>query len=261
MDNLSSPTRSASSPIRIRVKELDLERIRPNAASETNRTAGGSKIVVLGPPGAGKSVVIKSILKAKSHLIPVGVAVSHSEPTNKFYSRLFPELFIYDEFDVKIIENIRQRQIYAKDNLPVAWCVLVLDDCMADNKVFNHKSMRDLIKNSRHWDLLSIYANQYVFDFKADIRASIGGVFILRQPNQVNRQKIFVNFAGIIPTFAIFCQLMDDLTNDYTCIYIDNETPTNDWQDCVFYYKAPVVEDFKFGCDEFWEFNEARRRR
>jgi hypothetical protein len=246
----------------VRVHELDLERIRPNAQSVKNKDAGGSKIVVVGKPGTGKSVIIKSILRAKAHLIPVGVVVSGSEATNEFYSKMLPSAFIYEQFDIATVECIRQRQIFAKRHLSNPWCAFVMDDCMTDAKPFNDKVMMDLIKNSRHWDLLSIYANQYVYDFKPVIRNSIDGVFILREPNQASREKIYANFASIIPSFDQFVQLMNALTTDYTCIYIDNGMQTsNEWSDCVFYYKADVVpSDFRFGCDELWEWSEKRRR-
>jgi ABC-type dipeptide/oligopeptide/nickel transport system ATPase component len=246
----------------VRVRELDLERIRPNAQSVKIKEAGGSKIVVVGKPGSGKSVIIKAILRAKAHLIPVGVVVSGSEAANRFYSTMFPDVFIYEQFDIAIVDLIRQRQMFAKRHLSVPWSAFVMDDCMTDSKPFNDKVMMDLIKNSRHWDLMSIYANQYVYDFKPVIRNSIDGVFILREPNQSSREKIYANFASIIPTFDMFAQLMNALTTDYTCIYIDNAMQTsNDWWDCVFYYKADVVpEDFRFGCEEFWEWSKTRQR-
>ena len=57
----------------------------------------------------------------------------------------------------------------------------------------------------------------------------------------------------------MFCQIMDQLTDNFTAIYIHNQTRTNNWQDCVFYYKAPLTpEGFKFGAPEYWEFHDER---
>lgn len=243
--------------MKIELKELDLNVIRPNAES-VKTTMGGSKITIIGKPGSGKSVLIKALLDAKKHLIPAGLVVSGSEDTNKFYSKIFPPLFVYEQFDTAIIESVQKRQKIAKENLPNSWFVLLLDDCMNDVKLFNNPLMMGLIKNSRHWNLLSIFANQYVFDFKPVIRTNLDGVFIFREPNQANREKIYKDFAGIIPTYKLFCQLMDELTTDHTCIYIDNTNTGNDWKECVFWYKAPLLPDFKFGCDEYWQFSDDR---
>ena len=66
------------------------------------------------------------------------------------------------------------------------------------------------------------------------------------------RKVMYENYAGIIPDFKLFCEIMDEITNDHTALYIHNFSTTNNWQDCVFWYKAkPVDKDFRFGADEY----------
>ena len=73
------------------------------------------------------------------------------------------------------------------------------------------------------------------------------------------RKTIWENYAGIIPDFQLFCDIMDKITDDYTALYIHNATQSNNFEDCVFYYKAtPVPKSFKFGCDEYWDFHRDR---
>lgn len=241
----------------ISLQELDINMIRPN--SETIKsTLGGTKITIIGKPGSGKSVLIKYLLYSKRHLIPTGVVISGSEESNQFYSTMFPKIFIYDNYKKEVIEKIKKRQELSKKYLDNSWTVLVMDDCMDDVKIFNDPVMVGLFKNSRHWNLLSIFANQYVFDFKPAIRVNIDGVFIFREPNVATREKIYKNFASIIPTFKVFSCIMDQITNDYTCIYINNQTSVNDWKQCVFWIKAEMVQDFKFGCQDYWDFATMR---
>lgn len=239
------------------IKKLNIDDIRPNLES-VSTNLGGSKISIIGKPGSGKSVLIKQLLYEKKHIIPVGLVISGSEDSNKFYSNIFPDLFIYEKYRKETVDNFIKRQKLAIDYLPNAWSVLVMDDCMDDVKIFNDSLMVGLFKNSRHWNMLSIFANQYVFDFKPVIRTNIDGVFIFREPNQANREKIYKNFASIIPSYKIFCQLMDELTTDYTCIYINNQVQSNEWTDCVFWFKAEQVPDFKFGCADYLEFASTR---
>jgi energy-coupling factor transporter ATP-binding protein EcfA2 len=242
----------------LQIRELNLDTIRPNEASmKTN--LGGSKIVILGKPGSGKSVLIKHLLFAKKHLIPVGFVISGSEETNSFYSSIFPDIFIYHSYDKKIIEKLKSRQKAAKTYLQNGWNVLVLDDCMDDPRAFSEPIIKGLFKNGRHWDILAIFANQYVFDFKPELRASVDGVFIFREATNTNREKIFKNFASIIPSYEIFCKLMDELTQDYTCLYIDNQAQSNNWVDCVFYFKAdPNIPNFTFGSIDYQRFAATR---
>jgi hypothetical protein len=96
-------------------------------------------------------------------------------------------------------------------------------------------------------------------DVKPVIRTNVDGVFILREPILKNRRSLWENYASVVPDFNLFCQLLDQLTDDYCCIYISNQTRSNDWKDCVFWYKAPKIpEDWKFGCPEYRQFHEDR---
>ena len=122
----------------ISIKELNIDSIRPNSES-LKSNLGGSKITIIGKPGSGKSVLIKHLLYAKKHVIPTGLVISGSEDSNKFYSRLFPDLFIYEKYKKEVVENFIKRQKLAKEHLPNGWSVLVMDDCMDDVKIFNHE--------------------------------------------------------------------------------------------------------------------------
>ena len=97
----------------LRIKELSLDKIHPNSLDDK---FGGSKIVVIGKPGSGKSTLIKSILYAKKHLIPAGIIFSGTEDTNGYYSKFFPSTFIFNEYKKDKIENfiLRQKTCYKK---------------------------------------------------------------------------------------------------------------------------------------------------
>ena len=73
-------------------------------------------------------------------------------------------------------------------------------------------------------------------------------------PNLKNRRALWENYASIIPDFSMFCDIMDQITDDYTALYIHNSTTSNKLDECIFYYKAKrVPSSFKFGCNDFLE--------
>lgn len=211
----------------------------------------------------GKSNLIKSLIFWKKHLIPVGILMSGTEDSNHdFGGKIFPELFVYEDYDEKTIEDFIRRQKIAISHLKNAWGMIVIDDCTDDPAVLRHKIQQGMFKKGRHWDCLYVLSLQYALDVKPFIRSNVDGVFIFREPSKSVRENIYKNYASIIPDYSLFCRLMDELTSDHTALYIHNFTNTNDWKECVYYYKAPDMDkeypNFRFGCEDFWKFSRDR---
>jgi hypothetical protein len=240
----------------LKIKELDLEMIQPNTFTYKNREQGGSKHVIIGKPGTGKTTLIKSLLYAKKHIFPTGIVMSGSEDSNGTYGKFFPPLFIYNKYNATQVEKFVKRQKIAKKHLKNPWAVLLLDDCTDDTKIFNTPLQNSLYKVGRHWKMWYILSLQYCMDVKPVIRTNVDGTFILRETNLKNRKALFENYAGIIGDFKLFCTILDQITDDYTALYIHNATSSNNLEDILFWYKAPTIpKDFKFGSKHFWNFN------
>lgn len=207
----------------------------------------------------GKSTLIKSLLYAKKHIFPVGIAMSGSEDSNHAYKEIMPSSFVFNEYNEDKIKDFIKRQKIAKQHLEVPWAVCLLDDCTDDPKIFNKPLQHGMYKRGRHWKMWYILSLQYAIDVKPVIRTNVDGIFILREPILKNRETLWKNYASIIPDFALFCAIMDQITDDYTALYIHNASKTNDWKDCVYWYKAPLTpKGWKFGCKDYWDFHNDR---
>lgn len=207
----------------------------------------------------GKTTLITSLLYEKSHIFPTALIMSGTEDSNGHYKRIVPSTFVYNRLEEKKIEDFVARQKIAKKHLPNPWSVLLLDDCTDEPKVLSKPIFQGLYKNGRHWKMWFILSLQYCMDIKPVIRTNIDGTFILRESNLRNRKTLWENYAGIIPDFALFCQIMDAITDDYTALYIHNATQSNRIEDCVFWYKAKKVpSNFRFGSRDFWRFHKQR---
>ena len=226
----------------------------------------GPVIVLIGRRDTGKSFLVKDVLYHQQD-IPIGTVISGTEEGNGFYGKLVPKLFIHNEYNTAIIENIlkRQRQVLKQIKREMEQfrrstidprTFVILDDCLFDNTWSRDKMMRLLFMNGRHWKVMLIITMQYPLGIPPTLRTNIDYVFILREPYITNRKRIYENYAGMFPTLESFSQVMDQCTENYECLVINNNAKSNKLQEQVFWYKADAHNDFKLGSKEFWELSK-----
>lgn len=223
-------------------------------------------VVMVGARGNGKSVLIRDLLYYHQDM-PIGVVISPTEEVNRFYNDIVPRQFIHNDWTSEIVEKIinRQKIIIKKQEKefrqtgnskidPRAF--LIMDDCMYDSTWTRDRQMRFVFQNGRHVKLFTILSAQYMMSLPPDIRTNIDYTFIMRENNLANRQRLYTNFAGCIPTFQMFCSIMDECTENYGCIVIHNSAKSNQLQDQVFWYKADLHTNYRIGADVFWEMQQ-----
>jgi hypothetical protein len=220
-------------------------------------------IVLLGKRFTGKSVLVKNLLSFHTD-IPLGVVISPTETSNRYFGDFVPGMFIHDEFSGKIVDNVVRRQkaavkamqkekeSFGSSNMDPRG-FLILDDCMYDSKWTKDINMRYLFLNGRHARVLMLLTLQYVMGMPPTMRSNIDFTFILRENSLVNRKKIFDNYAGMFNSFELFCTVMDQCTNNFECLVINNRTTSNKLEDQVFWYKAPLnTQPFKLCSPQYW---------
>ena len=247
---------------------LDLKRFEMKSISFKPNESKGPVCVLIGRRDTGKSVLVKDLLYYHQD-IPIGTVISGTEEGNGFYGKLVPKLFIHNEYNTAIIENILKRQRgvlkqikkemeqFSRSTIDPRTFV-ILDDCLYDNTWARDKMMRLLFMNGRHWKVMLIITMQYPLGIPPALRTNIDYVFILREPYIANRKRIYDNYAGMFPTFEAFCQVMDQCTENYECLVINNNAKSNKIQDQVFWYKADPRPNnaFRLGAKEFWELSK-----
>lgn len=242
----------------LELKKFDMKQISFNPNENK-----GPVVVLIGRRDTGKSFLVRDLLYHHQD-IPIGTVISGTEAGNGFFSKHVPKLFIHDEYNTAIIENILKRQklvlkqvkkekdAYGRSNIdPRAF--VILDDCLYDNSWTKDKVMRLLFMNGRHWKIMLVITMQYPLGVPPNLRTNIDYVFILREPYISNRKRIYENYAGMFPTFESFCQVMDQCTENYECLVVDNNSKSNKLDEQIFWYKASNHNDFKLGSKEFWE--------
>jgi hypothetical protein len=136
---------------------LELKRFDMKSISFKPNESKGPVIVLIGRRDTGKSFLVRDLLFYQQD-IPVGAVVAGTEEGNGFYGRLVPKLFIHNEYNTAIIENILKRQksvlrqiskemqTYKRSSIDPRVFV-ILDDCLYDGTWTRDKMMRLLFMN------------------------------------------------------------------------------------------------------------------
>ena len=226
----------------------------------------GPVVVLIGRRDTGKSFLVRDLLFYHQD-IPIGTVISGTEAGNGFYSAHVPKLFIHEEYNTVLIENVlrRQKTVLKQMNKEVEMykrttidprAFVILDDCLYDQSWTRDKMMRLLFMNGRHWKIMLIITMQYPLGIPPNLRTNIDYVFILREPYLTNRKRIWENYASMFPTLESFCAVMDQCTENFECLVINNNSKSNKLNDQIAWYKAENHPNFKLGSKEFWEISK-----
>jgi hypothetical protein len=239
----------------------------------------GDVSVFIGKRKTGKSYTVRDLMYYKKDT-PIAMAVSNTEPANKFYSHHIPKMFIKYNYTDEFLDGIFARQqrmlnrIEAEfvekghdpenqnDDLKVfamsdecsydPRLMLILDDCLFDKSWVSSTQIRRLFMNGRHYFILFLLTLQYALGIPPILRTCIDFVFIMRENILANRRRIHEQFVGMID-FNMFCQVLDQCTENYGCLVVHNGAQTNNLEEQLFYYRAEAHEPFRVGDDCIWE--------
>jgi hypothetical protein len=238
--------------VNLSLKKFDMRKIPQDAV-----------VIFIGRRRTGKSTLVRDLLFHHQDM-PLGTVISGTEESNSFYGKMIPPLFIHGEYNAVILANFvkRQKMIMAriqreqqgggKSRLDPR-SFMILDDCMYDDSWTHDKNIRYLFMNGRWLKVFFIITMQYPLGIQPALRTNVDYVFILREPYETNRKRIFENYASVFPSFEFFKQIMDQCTQNYECLVIDNTSQSAKLDDCVFWYKADIHPDFRIGAPEFWQ--------
>jgi hypothetical protein len=193
---------------------LELKKFDMKSISFKPNENKGPVVVLIGKRDTGKSFLVRDLLFYQQE-IPIGTVISGTEEGNGFYAKMVPKLFVHNEYNTAIIENILKRQrtvlkqikkemeTYKRSTIdPRAF--VILDDCLYDATWTRDKMMRLLFMNGRHWKVMLVITMQYPLGIPPTLRTNIDYVFILRENYIANRKRIYENYAGMFPTFESF---------------------------------------------------------
>ena len=218
-------------------------------------------VLFIGKRETGKSFLVRDLLWHNRDL-PVGTVISGTEGANQFYSKMIPSIFIHDEYTPEIINNFvkRQGRLIKKQVGGVAEyqnidprAFLILDDCLYDNTWVKDKNVRSLFMNGRHFKAFFIITSQYSLGIPPNLRTNVDYVFVLRETIHSNRRRLYEQYCGMFPTYEFFCTVMDQCTENFECLVINNNSKSSKLEEQVYWYRGSDHPDFRLGADILWK--------
>jgi len=203
-------------------------------------TRGSITATLVGKRAVGKTTLITKDLLPRIGSICQGskIIVSPTEQYHEQYSKQVDPRFIHDTLSPELLDQVTTNQMrlcHQSPDRPES--LLVLDDCLYDRHIISDRNLRKIFMNGRHMGMNMIIAQQFP-NFPPSLRANIDYIFLFRESNTRNKQKLYEYYAGMFPTFGLFCQVLDECTRDYGYLVIDNVTRSDRLEDQVFWYQA-----------------------
>ena len=246
--------------MKIQLKKFDIRNIKND-----------SVVLFIGKRNTGKSFLLKDLLY-NNRTLPIGMVISPTEAANHFFENFIPSMLIHDEYSQSTLERfvnrqkkiteqytIDKKQYGSSDIDPSAF--LILDDCLYDKTWVNDKNIRYLFMNGRHVKVFLMITMQYPLGVPPQLRANVDYVFILRENQIKQQQRIYEQYAGMFHSFEAFSTVMNACTENYECLVIDNKVQSNKLEDQVYWYKAVDHNNFQLCSPELWEIQAAEEAR
>ena len=242
------------------IRRFNMDVIKERCAIDSHKSP---MILLIGKKDTGKSFLVRDILHHTQDCYPIGTVISGTEVANEFFQHMVPSKLIHDKYKPEIVINVVKRQLalkqqrnHTKSTTMDPRAFLILDDCLFDDTWIRQESTRYVFMNGRHVDLTTMITMQYPLGVPPSLRTNVDFVFILRENIIGNRKRIYENYAGMFPTFDMFCQFMDQCTENFECLVICNSSSSNKLEDQVFWYKASDHPPFRLCADSLWVDNK-----
>ncbi len=243
---------------KINLQKFNMKNILPDAT-----------ILILGKRRSGKSFLTRDIFFHNKN-IPSGIVFSGTEEASPFFSDFIPDTFIHSEYDPNLVESIMNYQkrrikeckskgLSDSGKHPTNNFFIVLDDMLHDAQSWKkEKTIKSIFFNGRHYNFLFILTMQYPLGITPELRSNIDYVFVFNEPSHKNKRKIYDDYAGMVPNFNYFCNILDACTKDHECLVIKTSGNSTEINEQLFWYKAEQHNDFRVGHKRLWKFHSKK---
>lgn len=197
-------------------------------------------IMCIGHTGSGKSVLMMHIASELAKEIDIWVVMTPSVDTQNQWRKHLPGCLVWGNYNVGGLQAIIDEQLeWQRKKKKLRRIGIIIDDCTYDKSIFRTNTMRYLLMNGRHLELVPMFGMQYMMDIDPSSRTNIGYIFAFGDNMLKNRKRLHENFFGMFQSYKGFEKAFQTCTPQYECMVMDNTGGHSDHlEKTVYYFKA-----------------------
>lgn len=182
----------------------------------------GHRIGIIGQAFSGKTTIVNSILKKFKDTDAV---VSYFNEEN------------LDDLNA-LLETIAS---HIKLKLTPKPNILVFENIgWFSKKLLENSAFRKLFQSVKQFNIMMILTDQCSFEYQ--MRINLDYICLTKNCNVcVSRKQLYEQYEGMAPTLEIFNILLDNSTQDYSCLVVQNNTLCYKMEN-LFWYKPTLNE-------------------
>ena len=224
-----------------------------------------STIAIIGKKRSGKTTVIKLLLYYLSPYVRVPVLISQTAGVTRDYEGFFPQTFVHERYDPRILEHLLNYQIsFANSNHRrnvKAYGLFVMDDVTAQKKLWSSDpQFISLYLEGRHYNTCNILAVHDASNIPKELRGNIDYMIITSEHRATRRKFIFENFwPEQFGNRKVFDSVLEQATEGFHSLLIDvkkSGEPGATFSNCIFYINPPHPKRIpvrKLGSSAIWK--------
>src|SRR3989344_781112 len=215
-----------------------------------------SIVLFLGSRGQGKTTTMKRFLYDNRHRIRTVVCFSATAgvEANSAFKHMFPDTFMYEEYKPAVVKRVVD---YCRITDYCGGVCFVLEDVMNDaTEIRKDPAMKYIAFNGRHNKFWIFITMQFAHTLKPEMRSQFDYIVLTKISNHQDRERIYKSLAGCIPSFKMFCKLLDSFTDNHGVLFISNRSESTRLEDSVFFFRAPKeLPRFELGSKKLWNYH------
>lgn len=228
----------------LNIKKFNINKIKANTTLIiSKRCSGGTTLTKnIINNEFHKNILNKTIMCTSVHCFNEYKELNNIDETHMYegYSSHFISKFVNNQ-KKNIIKYNKEIIKYNTSNInPNGF--IIFDDVLYYNTWYKDNNIILLFINGFHYKTSLIITLQYSFNLPLIIHNNIDFIFIFKNHSLIQRERIYKQYASnFFNTFEMFSQVMNQYTQNYCCLVIDNTVASDKIEDCIFWYRADYL--------------------